>query len=70
MNNLSEVAKATKNATFFNSIPLYYDAKTKSVYTDKMLTEEQKKEMFYCTDLINTCSEEDIESFVYRFLWM
>ena len=70
MKNLAKVAKATEKATFFNSIPLYYDVKTRTVYTDEMLSEKQKKEYFYCTDLINTCSEEDIESYVYRFLWM
>lgn len=70
MKNLSKVAKASENATFFNSIPLYYDVKTKTVYTEKMLTKKQKDEYFYCTDLINKCTEEEIQSFVYRFLWM
>ena len=33
MKNLTRVAKASENATFFKSIPLYYDVKTKTVYT-------------------------------------
>lgn len=70
MKNLSRVAKASENATFFNSIPIYYDVKTKTVYAEGMITKEQKEECFYCTDLINKCTEEEIESFVYRFLWM
>lgn len=70
MKNLAEVAKATENATYTNSVPLYYDVKTDAVFTDKMLTKRQREKYFFCTNLIRECSEQEIQSFVYRFLWM
>ena len=70
MKNLEKVAKATENATYTNSVSLYYDVKTDAAFADSMLTEEQKEEYFYCTELIRECSEQEIQSYVYRFLWM
>lgn len=70
MKNLEEVVKATKNATYTNSVSLYYDEKTDTAFAGTMLTDEQKEEYFYCTELIRECSEHEVQSFVYRFLWM
>lgn len=70
MKNLKNVARASKKASSKHSIPIYYNIFTEEVLTEEMVLERGLENLFKCTELIRECTEKEIESYVWRSLWM
>ena len=70
MKNLDIVAKESKETTFRNSLPIYYDYTTDEVLTDSLIAKQGNTNYFKCTELIRENSEKEIEAAVWRARWM
>ena len=70
MLNLNEISKASKGASFQRPLSIYYDYSTDEVLTDELIHLKGNTKYFKCTELIRECSAQEIESYVYRAIWL
>ena len=70
MKNLTEVSEASKYASSERPLNIYYDYSTDEVLTDELILINGNKNYFKCTELIRECSAQEIQSYVYRAIWM
>lgn len=70
MKNLYTISEASKHANFKRPLSIYYDFSTDEVLTDELIQLNGNRNYFKCTELIRECSAQEIESYVYRALWM
>lgn len=70
MKNVNAVSNATKNISYSNRVPIYYDIKNDTVYTEQMKNEKGLTDLFYLTDLIRYNNPEEVKKTVYKFLWL
>ena len=70
MKNLTEVSEASKYASSERPLNIYYDYSTDEVLTDELILINGNKNYFKCTVVIRECSAQEIQSYVYRAIWM